>query len=87
MNEVISSHPKPVTIIATGCLTNIALLLTVYPEIKEKIEQLVFLGGAIGVGNMSPAAEFNMLIDPEAAKIVFESGLKKIVMIPIEVYI
>jgi inosine-uridine nucleoside N-ribohydrolase len=70
--------------VATGCLTNFALLLSVFPEIKQKIEKIVLLGGAVGIGNISPCAEFNILIDPEAAKIVFDSGVE-IVMVPIEV--
>jgi len=85
MYETIIASPEPVTIVATGALTNVALLLTVYPEIKSKISQLSILGGSIGIGNISPAAEFNILIDPEAARIVFESGLAHFVMVPLEV--
>jgi len=84
MYDVISAYPRKVTIVATACLTNIALLLTIFPEVKANIDKIVLLGGAIGVGNMTPAAEFNILVDPEAAKIVFESGLP-IVMVPLEV--
>jgi len=82
--EVLSKATHPVILVATGCLTNYALLLTLYPEIKPKIEQLILLGGAMGIGNISPVAEFNILIDPEAAKIVFEAGLN-LVQIPLEV--
>jgi len=84
MFGVISSYHSNVTIIATGCLTNVALLLTIYPEIKSKIHQIVIMGGAIGMGNMTPDAEFNILQDPEAAKIVFEAGID-FIMIPLEV--
>ncbi|KAL0477543.1 inosine-uridine-preferring nucleoside hydrolase [Acrasis kona] len=84
MNEVISQQTEPVHLICTGQLTNAALLLTVYPEIKEKLAQIVFMGGGVGVGNTSPAAEFNIECDPEAAKIVLESGVQ-IVMVPLEV--
>lgn len=84
MFEVINSAPSPVTIIATACLTNVALVLIIFPEIKPKIQEIVLLGGAIGIGNMAPAAEFNILVDPEAAKIVFESGVR-VVMVPLEV--
>ncbi|PRP75706.1 hypothetical protein PROFUN_15620 [Planoprotostelium fungivorum] len=83
--EVLENAPEPITIVCTGPLTNIALLISLYPELKPKIEQLVLMGGSVGVGNIQPAAEYNILIDPESARIVFESGLNKIVMVPLEV--
>lgn len=63
-----------VVIAATGPLTNIALSLKVNPLIKKHIKKIVLMGGSIGNGNVSPAAEFNILCDPEAAFIVFNSG-------------
>jgi len=84
MYQIIKMHPEKVTIIATGPLTNVALLLQTYPEIKKYIEQIVFMGGAIGLGNVSPAAEFNIATDPDAAHIVFHSNVK-VVMVPLEV--
>ena len=53
----------------------LALLLKVFPEIKNKIRKIVFTGGAAKGGNITPAAEFNIYADPEAAKIVFDSGI------------
>jgi uridine nucleosidase len=74
-----------VTLVATGALTNIALLLRNYEKtMKKHIKEIVIMGGAIGVGNRSPVAEFNILCDPEAAKIVFDSGIR-VVMVPLEV--
>jgi inosine-uridine nucleoside N-ribohydrolase len=67
---------RPVTIVATGPLTNLALLLARYPEAPERIERVVFMGGAIAEGNVTPAAEFNIWADPEAAHRVFTSGLE-----------
>jgi inosine-uridine nucleoside N-ribohydrolase len=61
------------TLIATGPLTNVALLLARYP--KAKPERIVLMGGAIAEGNVTPAAEFNIWADPEAAHRVFTSGL------------
>src|SRR4051812_26900117 len=61
------------TLVATGPLTNVALLLARYPEARP--ERLVIMGGAIAEGNVTPAAEFNIWADPEAAQRVFESGL------------
>lgn len=64
-----------VTIIITGPLTNIGLLLKSFPEVKSHIEEIVIMGGSPYDGNITPAAEFNILVDPEAAHIVFNSGL------------
>jgi purine nucleosidase/pyrimidine-specific ribonucleoside hydrolase len=65
----------PATVIATGALTNIALLLTRYPEDAARITEIVLMGGSTGRGNTTPYAEFNMYVDPEAAAIVFGSGV------------
>src|SRR4051794_30949797 len=61
------------TLVATGPLTNVALLLARYPEAKP--ERIVLMGGVIAEGNVTPAAEFNIWADPEAAHRVFTSGL------------
>ncbi|MBV7314494.1 pyrimidine-specific ribonucleoside hydrolase RihA [Shewanella sp. NIFS-20-20] len=66
---------QPVTLVPTGPLTNIAILLTLYPELKPKIAQIVLMGGAAGVGNWTPAAEFNIYVDPQAADLVFSAGV------------
>jgi purine nucleosidase/pyrimidine-specific ribonucleoside hydrolase len=73
--ERLLSAPEPVTLIPTGPLTNIALLLARHPEATGRIERVVLMGGAIGEGNVTPAAEFNIWLDPEAAARVFGSGL------------
>lgn len=72
----LSESPTPVTLVPTGPLTNIALFLARYPEMAVKIERIVLMGGAIGDGNVTPAAEFNIWVDPEAAHRVFSSGLE-----------
>ncbi len=77
-DELAISKRRDLTIICTGPLTNIAALLTGFPESTKKIKELVIMGGAYGlteygVGNVTPVAEFNIYADPEAAKIVFES--------------
>ena len=59
-----------------GPLTNIALLLKVYPEVKPQIKEIVLMGGSVTRGNKGVMAEFNIYVDPEAAKIVLDSGLK-----------
>src|SRR5437879_656130 len=67
--------PAPVTLVPTGPLTNVALFLARYPELEPKVERIVLMGGSIGLGNVTPAAEFNIWADPEAAQRVFSSGL------------
>src|SRR5881275_3260457 len=69
------TRDEPVTIVATGPLTNIALLLARYPELAAHIERIVLMGGAVGEGNVTPAAEFNIWADPEAAARVFSAGI------------
>jgi inosine-uridine nucleoside N-ribohydrolase len=66
---------RPVTLVPTGPLTNIGLLLARYPEVAGRIERIVLMGGAIAEGNVTPAAEFNIWADPEAASRVFTSGI------------
>lgn len=77
-DELATSKRRDVTIVCTGPLTNIAALLTGFPESARMIKELVIMGGAYGVteygfGNVTPVAEFNIYADPEAATIVFES--------------
>ena len=74
MKDILLENDK-VTLVPTGPLTNIALLLKNHPEVKSHIEEIVLMGGSIGYGNVTPAAEFNILCDPEAADVVFNSGL------------
>jgi len=69
-------QPRPVTLVPTGPLTNIALLLARHPEVEPAIERVVLMGGAIGEGNVTPAAEFNIWADPESARRVFSSSLE-----------
>jgi inosine-uridine nucleoside N-ribohydrolase len=66
----------PVTLVALGPLTNIALLLEEHPESAAQIDRIVLMGGAIHEGNQTPSAEFNIWIDPEGAAQVFGSGLE-----------
>ena len=75
MEKTIREADQKVTIVSTGPLTNTALLLKTHPELKPKIEEISLMGGGAGHGNWTPAAEFNILVDPEAADIVFNSGV------------
>jgi pyrimidine-specific ribonucleoside hydrolase len=66
---------EPLTLVATGPQTNIALLLRERPELKPKIAGICAMGGAFGEGNITPSAEFNTWVDPEAADLVYRSGI------------
>jgi pyrimidine-specific ribonucleoside hydrolase len=73
--EELTTSKEKLHIITLGPLTNIAITLITYPEVKEKVEHITLMGGACMGGNVTPAAEFNIFADPEAAKVVFESGI------------
>ncbi len=83
VEKLLKSNEK-IYLVSTGPLTNIAISLIKEPKIKEKIEKIVLMGGAIFDSNITPAAEFNIYVDPEAAKIVFNSDVP-IVMVGLDV--
>lgn len=64
-----------VVLVPTAPLTNVSLLLDRHPGVRDRLERIVWMGGAIGEGNVTPAAEFNAFVDPEAAAAVFASGI------------
>ncbi|MEU9452730.1 nucleoside hydrolase [Streptomyces sp. NPDC048277] len=72
--EILAS-PRPVTLVPTAPLTNIALLLRTHPEVTRNIERIVFMGGAVATGNATPVAEFNVWHDPEAAAVLLTAGV------------
>lgn len=84
MKETLLAAGQPVTILATGPLTNVALLLMTCPEAGKHIDRICIMGGSLQTGNILPKAEFNIYHDPEAARIVFRSGIP-IVMSGIEI--
>ena len=75
MEKVLEENKKTL-IIAVGPLTNIASLILSRPDLKEKISDIPIMGGAVGMGHVTSNAEFNIFADPEAASIVFKSGIK-----------
>lgn len=75
MREVVERCPEPLTLVPTGPLTNIAAFLEANPGLHRRIARICLMGGAIGEGNITPAAEFNIWVDPEAADVVFRSGI------------
>ena len=66
---------EDVTIVATGPLTNVAMALKMEPKLYKKTKEIILMGGSVDNGNTSPAAEFNIMCDPEAAHVVFTSGI------------
>lgn len=83
IHEVVANSSEKVTLMQIGPATDFALYFRQFPEDLPKIEQLVIMGGAIGRGNWGPYAEYNVAGDPEAAQIVFSSGIK-ILLAPLE---
>jgi purine nucleosidase len=75
MARLLREADEPVTLVPTGPLTNIALLLRTYPDLRERMREIVLMGGSTHVGNVEPLGEFNIHVDPEAADVVFTSGL------------
>ncbi len=80
IGETILARPGEVTLVATGPLTNVAVAVRKYPEIVQKVRSVVIMGGNIpvlprGSGNITPTAEFNFWVDPEAAHVVLRSGM------------
>jgi pyrimidine-specific ribonucleoside hydrolase len=84
MARLIRDQSEPVAIAPIGPLTNIALLLRLHPELAHRIAHLCIMGGCIGEGNTTVSAEFNIYADPEAADVVFRSGVP-ITMIGLDV--
>ncbi len=84
LERALTESQEPLTILALGPLTNLARLIQRAPQLIDRIESLVIMGGAIAVpGNKSRVAEFNIFCDPEAAKIVFDAPVKKI-LVPLD---
>ena len=84
LRRTLEAADGPVTLIPTGPLTNIALLVRTYPALLERIGAICLMGGAVGEGNVTASAEFNIWADPEAAAIVFECG-RPLTMIGLDV--
>ena len=73
--KILAESDKQITIVPTGPLTNIAAFLLAFPNLKNKVERISLMGGGIFRGNMTPLAEWNIYVDPEAAAVVFRSGV------------
>jgi purine nucleosidase len=79
--ELLRAHPAgAITLCPMGPLTNVAMALRKAPEIAPRIREIVLMGGAMGKGNVTPAAEFNIYVDPHAAEVVFEAGVPLVML-------
>jgi inosine-uridine nucleoside N-ribohydrolase len=84
LEHVLTSAEAPITLVPTGPLTNIGMLLRKNPAVAEKIDRVVLMGGGVYDSNVTPAAEFNIYVDPEAADLVFSCG-RPITMVGLDV--
>jgi inosine-uridine nucleoside N-ribohydrolase len=75
IDSIVRKYPGEVTLIPVGPLTNIATALNADPELAKMVRGIVLMGGSLSGGNITPAAEFNIYVDPEAARMVFQSGI------------
>jgi pyrimidine-specific ribonucleoside hydrolase len=82
--SLLTAAEEPVTLAPIGPLTNVALLLAAHPEVKPKIDRIVIMGGALGGGNVTARAEFNVWSDPEAARRVFTEPDVRTVLVPMD---
>ncbi|MDQ0206832.1 nucleoside hydrolase [Alkalicoccobacillus murimartini] len=86
MIELAKSSSQPLSFIMTGPLTNLAEAIKKCPELPSYIDEVVFMGGVVAdPGNVTPVAEYNMYVDPEAARVVFEAGFKKLTQVGLDV--
>jgi pyrimidine-specific ribonucleoside hydrolase len=75
IRRIVRENPGEITIVGVGPLTNVALALRADPELANMIPAIAIMGGSLSGGNMTPAAEFNLYVDPEAARIVFDANI------------
>jgi inosine-uridine nucleoside N-ribohydrolase len=82
--ETYMATTDPITLVPVGPLTNIALAIKLEPQIVDRIPQTVIMGGAHASGNTTPSAEFNVWVDPDAARIVLTAGLADLTLVPLD---
>jgi inosine-uridine nucleoside N-ribohydrolase len=75
IRRIVRENPGEITIVAVGPLTNVAIALRADPELASMIPAIAIMGGSLSGGNITPAAEFNLYVDPEAARIVFDANI------------
>ncbi len=80
ITDTLMASDGDITLVPVGPLSNIAVAMRMQPAILPKIREIVLMGGAYGTGNFTPSAEFNIFADPEAARVVFTSGVPLVMM-------
>ena len=75
LHQLIMESTERVILVTLAPKTNVAMLLTMYPDVATRLEQIIFMGGSVSGGNVTPVAEFNVWQDPEAARCVIESSI------------
>lgn len=84
--EQVKKQPGEVTLVMTGPLTNLALAVKKCPELVQLVKEVIFMGGVVREhGNVTPVAEYNMYVDPEAAKVVFHAGFPELTLVGLDV--
>jgi inosine-uridine nucleoside N-ribohydrolase len=81
--ETYMAATEPMALVPVGPLSNIAMAIKLEPRIVERIPETIIMGGGHEVGNMTASAEFNIWVDPEAARVVFGAGLQNVVVMPL----
>jgi inosine-uridine nucleoside N-ribohydrolase len=82
--ETYMAATEPIALVPVGPLTNIAMAIKLEPRIVDRIPETIIMGGGHEVGNTTPSAEFNVWVDPEAARVVFGAGLRDVVVMPLD---
>lgn len=84
--DQVRQAPGEVTLVMTGPLTNLAIAVTMYPELVSQVREVIMMGGVVSsFGNVTPVAEYNIYVDPEAAKIVLHAGFPRLTMVGLDV--
>ncbi len=84
IDAYMSPEGADIVLVPVGPLTNVALAMAVEPRIVERIPRTIIMGGGHEIGNVTPAAEFNIWADPEAAKVVLTSGVRNLTLVPLD---
>jgi inosine-uridine nucleoside N-ribohydrolase len=82
--ETYLAATEPITLVPVGPLTNVAMAIKLEPRLVDRIPETVIMGGGHEVGNTTPSAEFNIWVDPEAARVVFGAGLRNVALLPLD---
>ena len=82
--ETYMTASAPIALVPVGPLTNVAMAIKLEPRIVDRIPETIIMGGAHDVGNTTPSAEFNIWVDPEAARVVLGAGLQNVVVVPLD---